>query len=233
MNIVARQEVNLLQNIEKIPVPIISFSILLLASFLLSTILAGILWFDTHKLAEINKDIAAIEKNNMFQKSNIVNTNDISKYQKQLKALEKQLLRRYQLWADYQKITASGKEGFSTHFYHIANLVSQNLSLYEIDIYNKGKNLSLSGYAKKAEDIPIYINDLKKQKEFSDVIFGHLLIENLVSHNAMKFSLEKLEEDGAKFEIEGGIDADDLINMPLANQLDLSEMLKKIITNKE
>ena len=106
-----RQEINLLQNSDKNHVPIASFSQLIAVSFLFSIALSGYLWASTNKLEEINKDIASIEKNNMFQQNNIVNTGDLSKYQQQLKNLEKQLLNRYQLWADYQQITVSGKRG--------------------------------------------------------------------------------------------------------------------------
>ena len=223
----SRQEINFLPRKVRPKNPFLSFSISVILSSAFVVILIVFLWDDNQRLIAINSDIATIEKNNLFQQSTISPTKNIKQYQSQLKALENKLLNRYQLWAKYQQITLTGKQGFSQHFYHIANLANANLSLYEIDIYNNGKNLSLKGYARKAEYIPAYINDLKNQKEFDQVTFGDLNIEKLADHDVMRFSLEKMDEEDNKKQkrAEPDINVSDLMNMPLANAIDFSQLL--------
>ena len=49
----------------------------------------------------------------------------------------------------------------------------------------------------------------------------------------MKFSLEKIEEEDTNaIEEVDSVDAESLMEMPLANKLDLAEMLKKTIIDQ-
>ena len=234
MSGVQRQEINLLFVDKKPSQPFFSFRIVVSCSILFCSILTIVFFHQKKDLDAINVDIKNIEKNNMFQQAQAIPTDSIGKYENQLKKLEKQLLDRYQLWANYQKITMTGKDGFSKHFYHIAQLSHVDLSLYEIDIYNKGKNLSLKGYARKPEDIPIYINELKKQKEFEGVKFGDLNIEKIKDHNVMRFSLEKNEEEKKEtFDNKPDINISDLMGMPLVSRVGAKELLKGKVRLKE
>ncbi len=219
-----RQEINLLQFPPVPDVPRLSFTVLLLLLMVFFLLLVGVAWSGKQDLQDILVDIRTIEKDNSFRQEAALNSDDISKHQTQLQALEAQLLSKYQLWASYKKITDAGKNGFSTHFYHIANLADNNLSLYEIDIYERGTRLALKGYARKAAYIPIYINDLKNKDEFSQVFFGDLSIEKLKGHEVMRFALEKkVDKKEEKESIDGNIDksinVSDLLKMSLATVL--------------
>lgn len=235
MNEAYRQEIDLLRTENQTYQPKISFRVASLCSFLFFSALMFFLWNQSHTLKNIEANIKEIEKNNMFQQAKVLPLADVGKYEGRLKTLEQQLLDRYQLWANYQKITMTGKEGFSKHFFHIAQLSHKDLSLYEIDLYNKGKNLALKGYARKAEYIPVYINELKKQSEFENVEFGALNIEKIKDHNVMRFSLEKIEEEKPqeKFEERPNINISDLMGMPLVNQLNTTKILNGRVAIKE
>jgi hypothetical protein len=217
-----RQEINLL----KIPlapkVPKLSFTTAATTSSIFFVLLIAMLWVWDNELESINNDIVTIERNNSFKQKEAMQTGDITKHQTQLKSLEMQLMSKYQLWSNYKKITDAGKNGFSKHFFHIANLADDNLSLYEIDIYERGTSLALKGYARKAEYIPIYINELKNKPEFKGVFFGDLSIEKLHGHEVMRFSLDKKEEKGKEEkgingEVNENIDISELLKMSLAS----------------
>lgn len=219
-----RQDINLLQ-FEKPPeVPRLSFGAASVVSACFFVFLVGISWADKNILKKIHEDIATIEKNNSFQQKEAISTGNISQHQNQLQALEGQLMSKYQLWANYKKITDAGKNGFSQHFYHIANLADENLSLYEIEVYDRGSSLAMKGYAKKPEYIPIYIDRLKKKAEFDDVFFGDLSIEKLKGHEVLRFALAKKEEKEGEVEAvntseEQKVNVSDLLKMSLANAL--------------
>jgi hypothetical protein len=213
-----RQEINLLTMTHGAGLPRLSFRVFSFLSVVFFSGLIVLTWYGNKQLGEISKDIIAIEKSNYFQQQKVVDTDDISKYQTQLKSLEKQLLSKYQLWINYKNITQAGKDGFSQHFYHIATLADRDLSLYEIDVYERGNSLALKGYARKAEFIPIYIDKLKKQEEFKNVYFGDLSIEKIDGHEVMRFSLAKKELlDKMEKTLEKPIDISELMNIPLAN----------------
>jgi hypothetical protein len=189
-----RQEINLLDLEPVVKPPIFSLSVLLVSAAFCFVALATISFYQDKSLVTINEDIAAIEKNNLFLQKNTINVDDISKFQSQLNGLEKQLLSKYQLWANYKNITNTGKEGFSQYFYYIATLADTNLSLYEINVYDRGASLALKGYSTKAEYIPVYINNLKSQQELASVSFGDLSIEKIEGHDILRFSLDRKKE---------------------------------------
>ena len=161
----------------------------------------------------------AIDLRMYFLQKNTINVEDINKFQSQLTGLEKQLLSKYQLWANYKNITNSGKEGFSQYFYYIATLADTNMSLYEIIVYDRGASLALKGYSTKAEYIPIFINNLKSQEELKSVTFGDLSIEKIKNHEILRFSLErKSEKDKAeKNEKNKEIDISEIMKMSLVD----------------
>lgn len=211
-----RQEINLLRVEKKEPVPKLSFTLACTLQVVFFVSLYVVYWLGTDQLDTIKQDIVAMEKNTVFQQKKVVDTGDINKQQTTLKTLEKQLLNKYELWVDYQKITDAGKDGFSQHFYHIANLAGSDLSLYEIDIYDRGSSLALKGYSKKADLIPTYINYLKNQKEFELVYFGDLSIEKVEGHDVMRFSLDKKKEPKKEIETKPEtIDVSDLLKLPM------------------
>lgn len=214
-----RQEINLLKIPIKDNVPKLSLPVVGVVQVVFIAALLTVNWWGGQQLSTILSDISEIEKNNHLQQEPVVEVGDISKQQTQLKTLEKQLLNKYELWVNYKNITDAGKNGFSKHFFHIANLADNNLSLYEIDIYDRGASLALKGYARKAEFIPIYINSLKSQKEFEKVYFGDLSIEKISNHEVMRFVLEKKEEvKESEEKIDNTIDMSDLMKLPMFSQ---------------
>lgn len=225
-----RQEINLKIVIPVATAPKLSFSVLCCAIVVLSGFLVLVNWQGQDKIDAIRQDIAAIEEKTLSQQQQLLQTGDVSKQQTQLKVLENQLVNKYQLWASYKTITESGKNGFSKHFYHIADLADENLSLYEINIYDRGSSLALKGYSRKAETIPEYINLLKKQQEFSKVKFGDLSIEKIEGHEVLRFSLAKKEDKKAdsefELEIKPPIDISELMKLPLLG-LSKSDVQKK------
>lgn len=218
-----RQEINLKIIAPVASNPKLSFSVLCCAIFVLCSVLGGINWQGQQKIDAVRKDIAIIEEKSLGQQQQLLQTGNISKQQNQLKVLEKQLVNKYQLWSSYKVITEAGKNGFSRHFFHIANLADENLSLYEINIYDRGSSLALKGYSRKAATIPEYINQLKKQQEFTKVKFGDLSIEKIEGHDVMRFSLARKEEQEAELESEldlkPPIDISELMKLPLLGQL--------------
>jgi hypothetical protein len=217
-----RQEVNLLNLEPVVKPPTVSFNVLLV-SVVVCLITLNIVGFSQDKaLVIVNEDIATIEKNNIFLQKNTIDFNDINKFQNKLSGLEKQLLSRYQLWSNYKNITNSGKEGFSQYFYYIATLADANLSLYEINVYDRGASLALKGYSKKAEYIPVYINDLKSQSELKSVSFGDLSIEKIDGHDILRFSLDRKKEEDS-----------DNSQSDRDKKIDISEILKMSLTKVE
>jgi hypothetical protein len=213
-----RQEINLLTLTQVVILPRLSFRVFSLFSSVFVFCLIVLTWYGNKQLGVISKDIAAIEKSNHFQLQKVVDTGDISKYQTQLKSLEKQFLSKYQLWINYKNITEKGKNGFSQYFYYIAILADKDLAVYEIDIYEKGNSLALKGYARKAEHIPIYIEKLKNKKEFKNIYFGDLSIKKLDGHELVQFSLaKKNSQDKVEKTIKKPINISELMNIPLVN----------------
>ena len=214
-----RQEINLLSRPPEIPSPLVSFAMLLGFSGVCVCLLIIISVYQEKTLSLINKDIAEIERKNVFQQKSTIKSDDISQYKNKLSGLEKKLLSKYRLWANYKKITNVGKDGFSQYFYHIANLANKNLSLYEISVSERGNHLALKGYSTKAEDIPIYINNLKSKKELAHVIFGDLSIQKVEGHEILRFILDKRagEDKGNNSQIERRIDVSDIIKMSLSS----------------
>jgi Tfp pilus assembly protein PilN len=214
-----RQEINLLSRPPEMPSPLVSFTMLLGLSGVCVCLLIMVSIYQEKTLSLINKDIAEIERENVFQQKSITKSDDISQYKNKLSGLEKKLLSKYQLWANYKKITNAGKDGFSQYFYHIANLANKNLSLYEISVSERGNHLALKGYSTKAEDIPSYINNLKSKKELAHVTFGNLSIQKIEGHKVLRFILDKREgenKDGPP-PIERKIDVSDIIKMSLSS----------------
>lgn len=217
-----RQEVNLLilNSVEN--KPLFSFGSLSVFSVVLICSLFYYSDYQSKKLNSILDEIVEFEKKILVEDSALPSVNDISVYQNKLVALEGELLTKYRIWKSYKDMTRSGKNGFSPYFYHIADRANINLSLYEIGIYNRGTSLALKGYAKKAEYIPIYINELKNQEVFKNVRFGGLSIDKVKGHNIVKFSLDK--ED--RKIIQKSIDADDvndLIKTTLSGRFSIND----------
>lgn len=214
-----RQEINLLNLEPIVKPPVVSLYVLLACAISCMITLYFFSSYQAKELVRINKDIAVIEKNNIFLQKNTINVEDINKFQSQLTGLEKQLLSKYQLWANYKNITNSGKEGFSQYFYHIATLADTNMSLYEINVYDRGASLALKGYSTKAEYIPIFINNLKSQEELKSVTFGDLSIEKIKNHEILRFSLERKSEKDKeeKNEKNKEIDISEIMKMSLVD----------------
>jgi len=214
-----RQEVNLLNRPPEVLTPVVSFNTLFGLCCACACLLIIVSIYQENTLSIIKQDITEIERENVFQQQTVVKSEDIVQYQNKLSGLEKQLLRKYQLWAKYKAITNAGKDGFSQYFYHIANLANKNLSLYEISVSERGNHLALKGYAIKAEDIPIYINDLKYKKELKNVTFGDLSIENIKDHQVLRFILAKKQDKDSKGSQPAGkkINISDIMKMSLAS----------------
>ncbi len=224
-----RQEINFLQKPKKEAVPSLSFSRALCVAGFLLVFLSGMSWYGNQELDNVLKDIAAIEKNNASQKIQIVDSQGVTKSQTELRLLEKQLMNKYQLWINYKNITKAGKKGFSKHFYYIAQLADKEMSLYEIDIYDRGNRLSLKGYSKQAAIIPVYINNLRNQQEFKEMSFGDLSMQRLEEHNIMQFSLDRREIKDKKEPIKNKkIDVSELIKMSLLSQAEIDDGSRKV-----
>jgi len=226
MNTSHRQDINLLQNKKIKASPKLSFSVASIFSVFFFAFLLLILWGDVTELEAINKSIASLEKSNALkERSEVFPVKDIEKYHHQLERLENSLLNKYQFMANYQQITSEGKGGFYRFFYHIASLSSSNLSLSEITIYNKGKDFSLSGYAKKSKYIPIYINDLKSQKDFENVSFGNLSIERSGDDGVIRFFLDRQDENNSEEDVIENTNIPDLVGIPLSGRFVFSRIL--------
>ena len=188
-------------------------------------------------MSVVYADIKEIEKNNHDQQKIIISVDGVGHHQSTLKLLESQLVNKYQLWADYKNIARSGSQGFSKHFFHIANLSDENISLYEIEIYDRGSRLAMKGYARQAAYIPNYINKLKKQTAFQQVAFGNLSIEKLKGHDVMRFSLDKEKSDpeaALELKSQEKIDVSKLMNMTLSDgTYQFSESIDKYAAVKE
>jgi hypothetical protein len=210
----------------------VSFNFFLGLSCVCACFLIATSIYQEKNLLVIKKNIAQIERENVFQQQSITKPEDIAQYQNQLSGLERQLLSKYQLWAKYKNITNAGKDGFSQYFYHIANLANANLSLYEISVSERGNHLALKGYATKAEDIPTYINHLKSKKELEHVVFGDLSIEKIEGHQILRFVLDKKEDEDKddSQSIEKKINISDIMKMSLASN---KENYKKANENKQ
>ncbi|MFT6102079.1 MAG: hypothetical protein ACJA2B_000520 [Candidatus Endobugula sp.] len=214
-----RQEINLLNRTPEISLPLVSFNVLLGLSGACICLLIIISVYQEKTLSIIKQDITKIERENVFQQQSVIKSDDISQYKNQLSGLEKKLLSKYQLWANYKKITNAGKDGFSQHFYYIANLANKNLSLYEISVSERGNYLALKGYSTKAEDIPSYINNLKSQKELEHVTFGNLSIEKVEGHEVLRFILDKKD------------DRDNVRHAPIERKMDVSDIIKMSLSS--
>ncbi|MGS2717661.1 hypothetical protein ACVBE9_05770 [Eionea flava] len=214
-----RQEINLLNRPKKLKAPTVSFTALIVCSLLSILMFSGMGYHQKQALTVVKQDIEKIEEKNLFNQKLATSPTNIEVYKNQLTGLEEKLLSRYQLWAKYKQITEAGKDGFSQYFYHIANLATDKLSLYEISISDRGNHLSLKGYASQAEEIPNYINALKSQEALNGVVFGHLSIEKLDGHSILMFSLDKQEisEQDTSTPNNRSIDISEIMKMPLVD----------------
>jgi len=118
-----------------------------------------------------------------------------------IQKLEKELERRQELASIVASQNLGNDKGFSGQMMALANASLDSISLETFSLQNGGNYAELSGMARSADQIPLYIQKLRADPSFANVGFGVMNIERGEgSGGELQFSLAKAVDvkDGDK-----------------------------------
>jgi len=87
-------------------------------------------------------------------------------------------------------------KGFSAQLNALAQASLNTISVKSFSLQRGGKYAELTGLTRSADQIPLYLQRLRKDPSFTDVGFGVLSIERDTEQGGLlKFSLAKAKDD--------------------------------------
>lgn len=110
--------------------------------------------------------------------------------------LQKNVQRHQQILAMISSQDLGNDKGFSVQLNALSQASLNTISLESFSLQRGGKYAELSGVTRSADQIPHYLQRLRKDPSFADVGFGVLNIERDVEQGGLlKFSLAKAKDD--------------------------------------
>ncbi len=110
--------------------------------------------------------------------------------------LEKEIEKRRLLQALLQDKNLGNTAGFSTQLEGLARQRLGTVSLDTFSLLDGGRSLELSGWLRKADQLPLYLQNLRQETGFEQVRFGVMNIERDPSRtDAMRFQLNQPGDD--------------------------------------
>lgn len=117
-----------------------------------------------------------------------------AKLEREIADLQQKLTRRQRLESLMADQELGNAEGFSAQMESLASQSLSTLSLSSFAIRAGGRYVELSGWARSADQVPLYIQQLQREPSFRQVGFGVLTIEQSEQRSdALQFSVAKVE----------------------------------------
>ena len=112
--------------------------------------------------------------------------------------LQKKLQRHLQILSMISRQDLGNDKGFSAQLNALGQASLSTISVESFSLQRGGKYAELSGLTRGADQIPFYLQRLRRDSSFADVGFGVLNIERDAEKSGLlKFSLAKAKEDGS------------------------------------
>ncbi len=110
--------------------------------------------------------------------------------------LQKNVQRHQQILAMISSQDLGNDKGFSAQLNALAQASLNTISVKSFSLQRGGKYAELTGLTRSADQIPLYLQRLRKDPSFTDVGFGVLSIERDTEQGGLlKFSLAKAKDD--------------------------------------
>lgn len=110
--------------------------------------------------------------------------------------LQKNVQRHQQILAMISSQDLGNDKGFSAQLNALAQASLNTISVKSFSLQRGGKYAELTGLARSADQIPFYLQRLRKDPSFTDVGFGVLNIARDTEQGGLlKFSLAKAKDD--------------------------------------
>lgn len=110
--------------------------------------------------------------------------------------LQKNLQRHQQILAMISSQDLGNDKGFSVQLNALAQASLNTISVERFSLQRGGKYAELSGLTRSADQIPFYLQRLRKDPSFAEVGFGVLSIERHAEQGGLlKFSLAKARDE--------------------------------------
>jgi hypothetical protein len=111
---------------------------------------------------------------------------------KKIQQLQKDLQRRQQILAIISSKDLGNDKGFSAQLTALAEAALNTLSIETFSLQQGGTYAELSGKARSADQIPLYLQKLRASESFANVGFGVLnIIRDEKNNGLLQFSLAK------------------------------------------
>lgn len=121
-----------------------------------------------------------------------------------IQKLQSDLQRRKQLSLMIASQNLGNNKGFSAQLMALANAVPSTLSIESFSLQNGGTYAELSGKARGADQVPLYLQKLRADPSFANVGFGVLNIErDEKSSEILDFTLAKTTDKNQKQNVRG------------------------------
>ena len=196
-----RQEVNLYTRDFLPKREWLSFPHLLLLLLLFALSLTGYSYLSwQHAKALQASNITLREKNKLSEKNDesltLIDRIIQKKHtlEQDLASAEQRVQNKQQIEAMYihsPTTSVANLSAFYTLFLAIGKEAHANLSIEEIGAYNGGKEVIIYGYAIFRDDIPAYLQTLKKNSAFKQSHFGLLKIDRLKKSKTYRFTMAR------------------------------------------
>lgn len=110
--------------------------------------------------------------------------------------LQKSLQRHQQILSMISQQDLGNDKGFSAQLNALGQASLNTISVETFSLQRGGKYAELSGLTRSADQIPLYLQRLRRDASFSDVGFGVLNVERDKHQSGLlKFSLAKAKDD--------------------------------------
>jgi uncharacterized membrane-anchored protein YhcB (DUF1043 family) len=110
--------------------------------------------------------------------------------------LQKNLQRHLQILSMISHQDLGNDKGFSAQLNALGQASLSTISVESFSLQRGGKYAELSGLTRSADQIPLYLQRLRRDSSFSDVGFGVLNVERDAQQSGLlKFSLAKAKDD--------------------------------------
>jgi Tfp pilus assembly protein PilN len=110
--------------------------------------------------------------------------------------LQKSFQRHQQILAMIAHQDLGNDKGFSVQLNALGQASLDTISIESFSLQRGGKYAELTGLTRSADQVPLYLQRLRKDSSFTDVGFGVLNVErDMQQSGLLKFSLAKAQDD--------------------------------------
>lgn len=157
--------------------------------------------YSSYQLSSLEAQLAQekIAQQNMQSQLQLINTKKPAQNSAELdgkiEQLQKKLQRHSQILSMISHQDLGNDKGFSGQLNALGQASLNTISIEAFSLQRGGKYAELSGLTRSADQIPLYVQRLRKEAAFADVGFGVLNIERDEQSGLLKFHLAKAKTE--------------------------------------